>query len=216
VIRASAFLLIVFAAAFEAVEASLAQAPAQVPRSIVVVSDMHMGVGRTSTGGWHPFEDFRWSSEFAAFLKTVDQEGHGAVDLVLNGDTFELLQSTVDGCDPPEADAGCREAEALVRVERVLSAHEAEIDALAQFARAGSNRVVFVPGDHDAALVLPSIARRLAGALPAPAGRVEVATSGYWVSSDGKVYAEHGHQIGSNPHRFESWPAPTVARAGGE
>jgi hypothetical protein len=132
VIRATAALLIVCAAAFEAVEATLAQAPAQAPRSIVVVSDMHMGVGRTSSGGWHPFEDFRWSSEFAAFLKAVDQEGHSAVDLVLNGDTFELLQSTVDGCNPPDTDAGCREAEALVRVERVLSAHGPEIDALAQ------------------------------------------------------------------------------------
>jgi len=214
--RFSAALLIAIAAAFEAVEATILQTPAVASRSIVVVSDMHMGIGRTASGGWHPFEDFRWSSEFAAFLQAVDQEGHSAVDLVLNGDTFELLQSTVDGCNPPETDAGCREAEALARVERVLSAHGPEVDALAQFARAGSNRVVFVPGDHDAALTRPSIARRLVGALRAPSGRVEVATSGSWVSSDGKVYAEHGHQIGSNPHHFENWPAATVTHAGGE
>ena len=38
--------------------------------------------------------------------------------------------------------------------------------------------------------------------------------SGYWLSADGKIYAEHGHQIGFNPHRFEAWPSPFVTRAG--
>jgi hypothetical protein len=204
---------IAIAASLEGIGAPLLQAPAPGSRSIVVVSDMHMGVGRAPSGGWHPSEDFRWSSELAAFLKAVDQDGHGAVDLVLNGDTFELLQSTVAGCEPPAPEAGCREAEALARVERVLSAHRAEIDALAQFANSGSNRVVFVPGDHDAALLFPSVARRLVGAV-APSGRVEVAASGYWASPDGKVHAEHGHQIGANPHKFETWPAPFITRDG--
>ena len=34
----------------------------------------------------------------------------------------------------------------------------------------GSNRVVFVPGDHDAALLFPAVGRRLVAALAAPAG----------------------------------------------
>jgi hypothetical protein len=214
--RICAALLIAIGATFQAVVGTLVQAPVPGSRSIVVVSDMHMGIGRGPSGGWHPFEDFRWASEFAAFLKAVDQEGRSAVDLVLNGDTFELLQSTEAGCDPPSPDAGCREAEALVRLERVLSAHSAEIGALAQFARSGSNQVVFVPGDHDAALLFPSIARRLVSALASPSGRVEVAASGSWVSPDGQVYAEHGHQIASDPHKFESWPAPSVTRSGVE
>jgi hypothetical protein len=207
-------LLVTIAAALVTVKANLLQAPSAGSRSTVVLSDMHMGVGRAPSGAWHPSEDFRWSSEFAAFLKAIDQEGRSAVDLVLNGDTFELLQSTVPGCEPAAADAGCGEAEALGRLERVLLAHEAEIDALAQFARAGSNRVVFVPGDHDAALLFPAVGRRVVGALGAPSGRVEMAAQGYWVSPDGKIYAEHGHQIGLDAHRFEGWPSPFVTRGG--
>jgi UDP-2,3-diacylglucosamine pyrophosphatase LpxH len=215
VLRLFFVLLLLTIAVREAVEAARVQAPAPAgARSTVVVSDMHMGPGRAPSGAWYPTEDFRWPSEFAAFLKAIDQEGRGASDLVLNGDTFELLQSNIPGCEPIAADAGCREADALARLDRVLSAHQAEIDALAQFARSGSNRVVLVAGDHDAALMFPAVGRRAIDALGAPAGRVEVAASGYWLSADGKIYAEHGHQISFNAHRFEAWPSPFVTRAG--
>jgi hypothetical protein len=208
-------LLIAGVPLLDTIEAALFQAPASGGRSTVVVSDMHMGVGRAASGAWHPAEDFRWSSEFAAFLDAINTEGRGAVDLVLNGDTFELLQSPTAGCEP-SASAGCSADEALMRMERVLSAHLAEIAALARFARTGSNRVVIVPGDHDAALLFPAVSRRLVAALEAAPGRVSTAASGYWVSADGKLYAEHGHQIGFNLHRFETWPAPFVTIGGVE
>ena len=35
---------------------------------------------------WHPYEDFRWRQDFAAFLDEINQRGQGATDLVLNGD----------------------------------------------------------------------------------------------------------------------------------
>ena len=54
-----------------------------------------MGVGRTGST-WHPYEDFRWTDDFAALLKAVDAEGRSAVDLVFNGDTFELTESTLE------------------------------------------------------------------------------------------------------------------------
>src|SRR5262245_39635782 len=68
------------------------------PRTLVIVSDLHMGEGRLASGAWHPQEDFRWAAEFGRFLETIDSEGRSAVDLVLNGDTFELLQSTAGRC----------------------------------------------------------------------------------------------------------------------
>jgi len=171
-------------------------------RTIVVLSDLHMGAGRDRSGKWYPYEDFRWSPEFAAFLAAIDRQGGSAVDLILNGDTFELLQSTEGNCAGAAAGLGCTEVEALARLERVLRAHAADVKALGQFARAGSNRVVFAPGDHDAALLVPGIGRQVERALAAPAGRVEVTASGDWSSADDQVYAEHGHQIGLSAHRF--------------
>ena len=184
------------------------------PRGIVVVSDLHMGVGRDQSGAWRPDEDFRWAAEFAAFLQNVDAEGRGATDLILNGDTFELVRSTQGNCVYADADLGCTEPDALARLDRVLAAHDAEIKALGQFARSGSNRVVFVPGDHDAALLFPSVARRVVTALAAPERRVDVAASGSWRSTDGQIYVEHGHQIGFSAHKFDTWPTPFVQRSG--
>ena len=100
-----------------------------------------MGLGRDASGAWSPFEDFRWSSEFAAFLDAVDRDGHSSVDLILNGDTFELLESVHGKCAGEAVGLGCTETEALERLRRVLAAHEADMRALGRFARAGSNHV---------------------------------------------------------------------------
>ncbi len=214
--RSSLLRVIVFALAaaggVRAVLTGSAQAPPPA-RTTVVLSDLHMGPGRTAAGEWHPYEDFRWPSELAAFLAAVNTEGRGATDLVLNGDTFELLQSATADCQGTAA-AGCTEDEALARLERVLTAHAAELKSLAAFAQAGDNRIVIVPGDHDAALLLPAVGRRLASGLGAAAPRIRIATEGYWASGDGRLVAEHGHQIGSSPHRFDAWPSPSVAAAG--
>ena len=190
--------------------------PVSGPRLVVVLGDLHLGVGRESGGGWHSTEDFRWADEFGLFLSAVDDEGQGATDLILNGDTFELWQSRERDCVYADATLGCTEAEALARLERVLAAHTSEIAALGAFAGSGSNRVVLVPGDHDAALLFPAVGRRVVEALGAPAGRVEVAFDGYWRSADGQLYAEHGHQIGSRADGFENWPSPFIRRAGRE
>lgn len=172
-----------------------------------------MGPGRDQTGQWHPFEDFRWASELAEFLKTIN-EATEPVDLVLNGDTFELLQSPAVACAGAVPDGGCSEPDALARLDRVLSAHQDEIRALSAFARSGSNRIVILAGDHDVALLFPAVRQRVVAALGAPSGRVDIPASGSWVSSDGRVHVEHGHQVAFTPHRFDGWPSPFKKREG--
>jgi hypothetical protein len=183
-------------------------------RTTIVLSDLHMGQGRSAGGAWHPREDFRWSTELEMFLGAADGEGRSAVDLVLNGDTFELLGSPPSACTS-SATLGCSEEEARATLERVAAAHQRDFQALARFAGTGSNRVVFLPGDHDAALLFPGVARRLLDRLGAPAGRATVAAAGFWRSTDGRLYAEHGHQIGFDPHRFDAWPSPFVRDSSG-
>ena len=184
------------------------------PRLVAVIADLHMGLGRDATGAWRVEEDFRWGGEFALFLAALDAEGGGATDLVLNGDTFELDRLPGEDCSAGDPALGCSEPEALARVERVLAAHADTIDALAAFARSGSNRIVVVPGEHDAALLFPAVAERVERALGAPGSRVGVAAAGSWRSEDGRIYVEHGHQIGWRVDRFEAWPEPFVEQDG--
>ena len=75
--------------------------------------------------------------------------------------------------------------------------------------------MTIIPGNHDAALLFPGVARAVVAAIPAPAGRVTIRATGYWLSPDGLVYAEHGHQIGAEVNRFEGWPQPFVRHARG-
>jgi hypothetical protein len=185
-------------------------------RTTIVLSDLHMGRGRDATGAWHPTEDFRWPAEFKAFLSAADRAGTSAVDLVFNGDVFELASAGDRACGA-DGEIGCAEREVRAQLETIFGAHRAELEAIGGFAKAGSNRVTFVPGDADAALLLPTVAQRVVRAIGAPSGRVEVSAKGFWVSRDGRVHAEHGHQLPWSGHRLEEWPAPFAKeRAGRE
>jgi hypothetical protein len=188
-------------------------------RLIVLISDTHFGVGRDADGKWDPMEDARWAPEFTAFLNEIGRQGNGATDLVLNGDTFELWQSLKMDCIYPDAahqdqNLGCTEQDALGRLTRVLSEHVAELRALGDFAAAGDNRLIIVPGNHDVALLFPALAKAVLAAIPAPQGRVQLLNQGFWLSPDKAIYAEHGHQIGEELNRFDGWPKPFITRNG--
>lgn len=188
--------------------ALLSAQAASPPRAIVVIGDLHMGPGRDAAGPWHPYEDFRWRDEFIAFLDAINAQA-GNIDLVINGDLFELLQSPIE-CGP----AGCTAAEALLRLETVIKAHRDEITAIGKFAAAKSNRVHIVPGDHDAALLLPEIWRRAVAAFDAPADRVTLVTSGALLLSRDRIHIEHGHQLPLSASRFSNWPTPVITANG--
>jgi hypothetical protein len=188
-------------------------------RRMIFISDLHFGVGRDSSGAWDPYEDFRWAAEWSLFLRELGAPGQPPTDLVLNGDTFELWQSLQNDCSYANRDLGCTEAEALARLQRVIRAHSEELAALGRFAGTGDNRVVIVPGNHDGALLFPSLALAAVAAIPAPGGRVRVATEGFWLSPDARVYAEHGHMIGEEVNAFrvrgdKAWPDPFVDAGG--
>ena len=192
-------------------------------RLTIFISDLHLGVGPggVEPGGWSRLEDFRWNAEFARFLgqvtadaKAESADGKSAIDLVLLGDTFELWQSLQADCDYAAIDPslGCTVEEAVARAERVVAErnHLDTLQALAEFATQDDNRVTLVPGNHDAALLLGPVQEVVLGAIqtkvPDAKGRVRIATEGYWRSADGRVYAEHGHQIGDDVNQFDGWP----------
>src|SRR5262249_9270305 len=137
------------------------------PRPIVVISDLHFGVGKIPrTDRWDPSEDFRWSHALATFLRHRSDWGQDRVDLVIAGDRLELWQPRrSELCASVGAALGCTptQMERLTRV--VVDAHRADLAALGTFARQGSNRLRVIPGNHDAALMVPGVWRIVADAL---------------------------------------------------
>jgi UDP-2,3-diacylglucosamine pyrophosphatase LpxH len=187
-------------------------------RLTVIISDLHMGVGKVpGTKQWNAMEDFRWEKEFGLFLDEINKRGKGKTNLVINGDLFELWQFVEDNCDYGDPDLGCTEKDALKRVQDVLAAHAPEMRVLKKFADSpGENRVYIVPGNHDAALLYKGVAQELLNNINAAPGKVCILSSGYWRSSDGFVYVEHGHQIEEgDPNTYkDKWPRPFTVKDG--
>lgn len=182
-------------------------APPEGVRTLVVISDLHLGLGRTASGAWDPREDFRWSDALNAFLERVSACTDDRADLVVAGDLLELWQPPVDvACRGPNGDLGCTPAELLKTTQAVIAAHRTELAALGRLAARGDNRLVLLPGNHDAALMLPDVWDALSTAVGAPPSRLVRADAGHWLWDSGRVLIEHGHQIGSDVNRYDAWP----------
>lgn len=204
-------------------DAQQASAPPERPRTAIFISDLHLGVGRDPAGTsasprWRSFEDFRWHAELRDFLTRVDEIGEHRVDLVILGDFLELWQSlSKTDChhEKLSKDLGCTEAEAITRTARIIDQHGPVFDHLRWFAEQGQNRITIVPGNHDAALMFSGVRKLVLDRIQAPPDSVRVAVEGYWWSQDGKLIAEHGHQIGADVNRFDGWPDhPFIEKAG--
>jgi UDP-2,3-diacylglucosamine pyrophosphatase LpxH len=208
---------------------SSAQQPDQFGRYLYFIGDLHMGAGFVQ-GHQPPYrniEDFRWNTEFQLFLDHIDEESHGNADLVFLGDSFELWQSpflscngqgvsfhcSIPDCVTEGVDRGCTEAEAVKRLEYVLDQHEDTIKAISKFAELHRNHIVFVPGNHDAVLLMPKVRELLLGKLDART-RVDFSSNGYWISQDKRIYADHGHMF-DKVNSFSKWPKPFQSTASG-
>jgi UDP-2,3-diacylglucosamine pyrophosphatase LpxH len=183
-------------------------------RQLVVISDLHFGVGRQADGRWDPTEDFRWTKALQGFLRRIADCGKDAVDLVIAGDAFELWQPPANlECVGVAPDAGCTPAALRLILANAIAAHTADLEAIGRFADRGANHVYFVPGNHDAALVLDACWQLVAAAVAARPGRVTRVANGLFVSADGRILVEHGHQIGEDVNAFSTWP--TITRSVG-
>src|ERR1700730_689765 len=201
-------LLLIAAAGIVAEPAQTPSAPR--PRLIVFISDLHFGLGKLADGvTWNPREDFRWTSALGSFLYTIGAEGKDRVDLVIAGDLLELWQPPPGMDCGKNPDLGCtvEQMQELTRI--VVKAHARDLALLGAFADRGDNCLHVIPGNHDAALLLDSIWHLVLPALGAKEDRVRRVGSGVWSSSDGKVVAEHGHQIWPDVNRFDGWPTVT-------
>ncbi|MGH8109168.1 MAG: metallophosphoesterase [Arenimonas sp.] len=191
-----------------------ANTPKPIPpkRTIVFVSDTHMGLGRNKTNSdWSPYEDFRWNGALKGFLRDLSSRYSDQVDLVVLGDFLELWQPFPNmKCTTPTPDAGCTEAETLALALYVIQAHQKDFADLDQFLARGDNKLYIVPGNHDAALLIDPVWSAMLGAFPNSAPRIKRMTDGVWLSASRRTVAEHGHQIGKDANRYDQWPAVTT------
>ena len=180
----------------------------------IIASDFHLGAG-----GGNPLEDFTCDDEFARLLASVaaESERDGAdVELILNGDTFEMLQVPhVDDFDPataypPERYHSSLEENSARKMAVVVRGHPTFFDALRSFIRPGppERRVTFVKGNHDVDLHWPAVQDHIRQAMDATAERAGLLTFvDRRIRREG-IYVEHGNQYAERVDQLDDMEEP--------
>jgi UDP-2,3-diacylglucosamine pyrophosphatase LpxH len=131
----------------------------------LVVSDFHLGKGPyREDGSINVFEDFRQDCKFVEFLEYHCDEWKGSdLELVVNGDFFNLLSLDLDG----RMQESITETMAVEKTQAIVRGHPTVFDALTRFAAGAGRSVTFLMGNHDPGLlfsgVRAAIARRIGG-----------------------------------------------------
>ena len=108
-----------------------------------------------------------------------------AIDLVLNGDTFDFLKCPAkDGTYPLYVTEGI----SLDKMRRIARAHPEVFTALKTFVRAKNKHVYFIFGNHDMDLAFPKVQKYLTQVLKTD--RVHFRIS----YNFGEIHIEHGQQ----------------------
>jgi len=153
----------------------------------LVVSDFHLGKGPyREDGSINVFEDFRADVKFAEFLDYHRAGEHGAddVELIVNGDFFNLLSVDLDG----RLNEAITERVAVEKTTAILRGHPLVFDALRRFAAAPDHAVTFIMGNHDPGFLFGGVRDVVRRAV---AGRHAFVLDSY---DFGGVHVEHGMQ----------------------
>jgi UDP-2,3-diacylglucosamine pyrophosphatase LpxH len=158
--------------------------PARANRLLVVFSDIEMGAGGVE-------DDFPHSDFLGELILAYNEPPFAdlAVDLVFNGDTFDLLKTAYLGEHPRIITAG----RAVGKMTQVASAHPRFFEAVRLFLdhRRARRQVYFVTGNHDAELAFLEVQQLVAG-LCGGGGGIEFPGLELRL---GRVHLEHGAQL---------------------
>lgn len=120
----------------------------------LVVSDLHLGCGLILENGQLNFlEEFYFDEKFAEFIHfyTTGKYADAQVELILNGDIFNFLQTDYRG----HFLTVITEDITLEILERIVKGHPLFFKALRELAAREGNTVTYVVGNHDQGMLWP-------------------------------------------------------------
>jgi UDP-2,3-diacylglucosamine pyrophosphatase LpxH len=122
-------------------------------KTILVISDLHLGAGPLILGKKNVLEDFRYDKELIDFLRYFSHNDYEQkeVELVINGDFLDLLAVPFV---PFFDDEFWSEEAILYKTKVIVEAHLDVIEALVDFLRQPNKKIVYILGNHDAELIL--------------------------------------------------------------
>jgi UDP-2,3-diacylglucosamine pyrophosphatase LpxH len=164
-------------------------------KTIIVISDLHLGAGLSVNNRRNFLEDFHYDKELIEFIEYyssgyyLDRE----VELIINGDFFDLLAVPfVKYFD----DEFWSEQASIDKLKMIIDAHGGVIDALRDFITYPNNKVVYILGNHDAELVFESLRDFLLSQFPEinrSKFRILLNDDTVYIPEEG-IILKHGHE----------------------
>jgi UDP-2,3-diacylglucosamine pyrophosphatase LpxH len=175
----------------------------KIKKTILVISDLHLGAGLIVNKRKNFLEDFHYDKELIEFI-----EYHGSlhyqereVELIINGDFFDLLAVPFV---PYFDDEFWSEEAALDKLKMTISAHMGVIEALKNFLTYPNNRLVYIIGNHDAELVFESLREHVINLFPDEDKykfKILLNSNDVYIPIEG-VVLKHGHEY-ELAHHFD-------------
>jgi UDP-2,3-diacylglucosamine pyrophosphatase LpxH len=183
----------------------------------LILSDLHLSAGHEAEGNL--LEDFGSDLEFAALLEEMaaESDGTGAeVELIINGDAFEMLQvpheETFDPAAvyPAERYLSSSEPDSILKMNIIIGGHPTFFRALADFIQVGPPRrsVTFIKGNHDVNIHWAGVQDRIRRAMGAMGQRNSLLTFEERRISREGIYVEHGNQYADGVDRLADMEEP--------
>jgi UDP-2,3-diacylglucosamine pyrophosphatase LpxH len=167
----------------------------------LVLSDLHLGTG-VPEGALNPLEDFFYDERFAELMEHYDRKcGEAtAIEVILNGDIFDLLKVQIDGEWPTEITAEIAER----KLKQCLDGHPRFVGALRTLLAKPNRRCVYLPGNHDLDMwfAAPQELFRRYVAPGEAAERVRFITTSDTYHLPEGIQIRHGHQL-EHIHRVD-------------
>ena len=119
----------------------------------LVISDLHLGLGRTMGGNTNPLEEFYFGEKLVEFLHYYCSGEYRdyEVELVINGDFLNFLQVDYRG----HYLTVITESVSLEKLKNIVLGHPEVFKALREFANTEGRVVSYVVGNHDQCMLWP-------------------------------------------------------------
>ncbi|MEA9358012.1 metallophosphoesterase [Bacteriovorax sp. PP10] len=180
-----------------------------IKKTILVISDLHLGAGLIVNKRKNFLEDFHYDKELIEFI-----EYHGSmhyqereVELIINGDFLDLLAVPFV---PYFDDEFWSEQASLDKLKMIVNAHPGVFEALRNFLTFPNNRLVYIIGNHDAELIFESLRQYIVDQFPKEDQfkfKILLNTEDVYIPEEG-VVLKHGHEY-ELAHHFD--PITSIA-----
>ncbi len=174
----------------------------KISRTILVISDIHLGAGTIVDGRRNYLEDFHYDKELVDFIEYYSSNEYlgREVELIINGDLFDLLAVPfVKFFD----DEYWSEEASLEKLKMIVEAHPEVMRALAEFIAQKKKKIIFIIGNHDGEFVHKSLHNYLLAQFEEKDRvnfKIIVSPNGEYSPVSG-VLLQHGHEY-EIAHRF--------------